>query len=178
MRGSGWSVPRSCASWPSASSSARIRSRNLTPRWSKATATFIGPLRYPHERGRALARAGTAAPRRFDPRRRRHEVRPPDVVHVRGRPDGGAPLEVPPLRLRRARRPAQRPPRVLERPRLAAAVLDVPRGRRDLGGGAALVPYLRFAHAGPPDPGDPVGRRGDGLARPGPALRLRNRARR
>src|SRR5262245_53412212 len=140
MRGSGLSVPRSTASCPSAASSSSSRSRSLTPRWSNATATRIGPLRYPDERRRALAGAGAAAASRLDPRGRRHELRPPDLVDVRGRPDGRADVEVPPLRLRPPGRPAQRPPRLLEGPRLAVALLDVQGGRGDHRRGAAHLP--------------------------------------
>src|SRR5215216_6788479 len=50
MRGSDLSVPRSTASCPSRCSSSSVRSLSLTPRWSNATATRIGRLRYPHMR--------------------------------------------------------------------------------------------------------------------------------
>src|SRR5919204_3504936 len=158
MRGAGLSVPRSTTSWPSACTSWITRSRNLTPRWSKATATRIGPLRYPHDRARALARAGTAAAGRFDPRGRRHQVRPPDLVDVGGRPDGRPAGEVPALRLRPPGRPAERPPGLLQGPRLAALILALQGSRRRLGRGAAHLPRARQPAPGPPDPGDPVGR--------------------
>src|SRR3954451_12118465 len=53
------------------------------------------------ERGRAVAGAGTTATSGLDPLRCRHEIGPPDLVYVRGRPDGRAAGQVPPLRLRR-----------------------------------------------------------------------------
>ena len=71
--------------------------------------------------------------------------------------------------------PGERPPDLLEGPRLAAALLDVQGGGRDHRRGAAHLPRLRLPAAGPPDPGDPVGRRRHRLARPGPAVRGRNR---
>ena len=51
-------------------------------------------------------------------------------------------------------------------------------GRGDRGRGAADLPRVRLAPAGPPDAGDPLGRRRDRLARPGPADLGRDRARR
>ena len=73
--------------------------------------------------------------------------------------------------------PRQRPPDLLQRPRLAAAVRDVQGGRRDHRRGAGQrVPPVRLPAAGPPHPGDPVGRRGHRVAGPGPALRGGHRA--
>ncbi len=97
----------------------------------------------------------------------------PTSAHVRSRPDGRAHGEVPALRLRQPARPPQRPARLLEGPRLDADVRDVPRRRRDLGGGAADLPAVRLDLRGPSDAADPVGRRRDRLARTGPPLRGR-----
>src|SRR5207248_5913120 len=143
MRGSDLSVPRSTISYPSSPSSARTRSRSLTPRWSNATATFMKALRYSHAGRRALARAGSTAPGRLDPRSRGHELRPSDLVDVGRRPDGGSARRAPALRLRQGRRPAQRPPDLLERARLAAPLLDVQGGRRGHRGGVAHLPQVR-----------------------------------
>ena len=54
----------------------------------------------------------------------------PTSLDVRRRPDGRADQQVPALRLRRAGRPAQRPPHLLEGPRLAAALRHLQGGRR------------------------------------------------
>ena len=80
------------------------------------------------------------------------------------------------LRLRQPGRPAQRPPDLLEGPRVAAALLDVQGGGCDHRRGAADVPQVRLAARGTSDAEDPVGRRRDGLARAGPADRGRRRA--
>ena len=102
----------------------------------------------------------------------------PDLLDVGGRPDGGPARQVPALRLLRSREPRQRPPGLLQGPRLAAALRHVQDGRRDRRRGAAHLPRVRLAPAGPPDPGDPLGRRRHRLARPGPADLGRHRARR
>ncbi len=52
--------------------------------------------------------------------RREGGIGPSDLRDVRGRPDGRAAREVPALRLRQPARPAQRPARLLEGPRLDA----------------------------------------------------------
>ena len=106
------------------------------------------------------------------------EVRAPELVHVRRRPDGRARRQVPALRLRPAGRPAQRPARLLQGARVAAAVLDLPRRRRDHRRASCSPTGSTGAARGAPDAGDPVGRRGDRLARPGPADRRRHGARR
>ena len=85
---------------------------------------------------------------------------------------------LPALRLLRPREQGERPPRLLQGPRLAAALRHVQDGRGDRRRGAAHLPRVRLAPAGPPDAGDPLGRRRDGLARPGPADLDRDRARR
>ncbi len=126
----------------------------------------------------ARARASPAAPSRLGPRRRRGQLRPPDLLDVGGRPDGGALLELPALRLRRPREHGQRPPRLLQGPRLAAAVRALQGRGRDRRRGAAHLPRVRLAPAGPPDAGNPLGRRRHRLARPGPADLGRHRARR
>src|SRR5947209_7399019 len=106
-----------------------------------------------------MARAGPAAARRLDPRGCGAEVRASDLLDVRGRPDGGADLEVPPLRLRRAREPGERPPRVLEGTRVAAPLRDLQGGRRSHGRGAADLPHVWLAVRGTSDAEDPVGGR-------------------
>ena len=75
--------------------------------------------------------AGTAAARGLRARGRRGGVGPSDVVDVGRRPDGGAPRQVPPLRLRRPREPGERPPDLLQGPRLAARLLALQGGGRD-----------------------------------------------
>ena len=72
----------------------------------------------------------------------------------------------------------QRPPRLLQGPRLAAALRALQGGGRDRRRGAAHLPRVRLPPAGPPDAGDPLGRRRHRLARPGPADLRRHRARR
>ena len=101
----------------------------------------------------------------------------PTSSHVGGRPDGGAAREAPPVRLRRSGRPAQRPSRLLQGPRVAAPVLDVQGRRRDHGRGAAHVPQVREPTRGPPGADPAVGGRGDRLAGPGSAVRRGHRAR-
>ena len=86
--------------------------------------------------------------------------------------------QVPALRLLRPREPGERPPRLLQGPRLAAALLALQGGRRDRRRGAAHLPRVRLAPAGPPDAGASLGRRRHRLARPGPADLGRDRARR
>ena len=86
--------------------------------------------------------------------------------------------EAPPLRLRQPGRPAQRPPHLLEGSRVAAALLGLQGGRCGHRRGAADVPQVRVAARGTSDAEDPLGRRRDGLARPGPADLGRRRARR
>ena len=68
-------------------------------------------------------------------------------------------------------RPAERPLDLLQGPRLAAALLHLQGRRRGHRRGAADLPQARLAARGPPDAEDPVGRRRDGLARPGAADR-------
>ena len=70
-----------------------------------------------------MARAGPAAAGRLGPRGRGRRLRSSHLIDVRGRPDGRAAREVPPLRLRPAREPAERPSGVLEGARVAARVL-------------------------------------------------------
>ncbi len=131
-----------------------------------------------HDRGRPQERARAAAARGFDPRGGGHEVRPPDVLDVRSRPDGGARRRLPDLRLGQPGRRAERPPDLLEGPCVAAPLLALQALRRYLGRGPALVPQARLEVRGAPDAGPPVGGRGDRLARPGAADRRRRRARR
>ncbi len=127
---------------------------------------------------RRVARARAAAPGRLDPVLERGGERPPDLVDVRGRPHGRADVEVPALRLRQPRGPAQRPPDLQQGPRVATAVCDVQGGGRDQRRRDADLPAVRQPDRGPPDAGPPVGRRGDRLPRPGPADQRRRRARR
>src|SRR6266536_3742006 len=122
-----------------------------------------------HERCRAVARAGTATSRRLRARRGGDQLGSPDLVDVRRRPDGGAPLEVPALRLRRAQVPRKRPPDLLEGPRLAASLLALQGGRSDLRGGVAHLPQVRKPPRRTPCPRAALGGRGHRLARPGPS---------
>ena len=70
-------------------------------------------------------------------------VRAPHLEHVGRRPHGRADEQVPALRLRRPRQPEQRPPDLLQGPRLAAALRHVQGGRRDQRRGAADLPQVR-----------------------------------
>ena len=128
-----------------------------------------GPSRSSNGRPRHLARAGAAAARRLDPIQRRRRLRPSDLLDVRRRPDGGPDQQVPALRLRRARRPAQRPPHLLEGPRLAAALRHLQGGRRHQRRRDADLPQAGQPDRGPPHAGAAVGRRGHRVAGPGPA---------
>src|SRR5829696_469042 len=143
MRGSGWSVPRSTGSWPSAARSSSTRSRSFTPRWSNPTATltsskatrpYYAPRRDDersgHDRSGQLARARTAAPCGLDPRGEHGEIRASDLVDVRGGSDGRPHVEVPALRLRPSRERKQRPPHLLEGTRVAPPLLHVQGGGR------------------------------------------------
>ena len=98
-------------------------------------------------------RAGPAAPRRLGPLLRRRQLRPPDVVDVGGRPDGGADGEAPPPRLPEPGEPEQRPPDLLQGPRVAAVLRDAQGRGGDLRRGPALVPQVRVEVRGPPGPG-------------------------
>ena len=77
-----------------------------------------------------------------------------------------------------AEEPRERPARLLEGPRVHAAVRDLPRRGCRLRRGVPRLPHVREHARGPPDPAHPVGRRRDRLARPGPADRRRHGARR
>ena len=103
---------------------------------------------------------------------------PSDLVDVRGRPRSGAARGALPLRLRRSEEPGERPPRLLEGPRVAPRLRPLPRRRRDLGRGVRHLPAVRLAAPGSSDAGAAVGRRRHRLARPGPADRRRHGARR
>src|SRR6185312_1864351 len=123
-------------SWPCSSGrawrSSRSPSRTCSPT-SRASAT--GWLR--HER------AGPAAARRLGPLLCGRQLRPSDVLDVGGRPDGGADGEAPPARLPAPREPEQRPPDLLQGPRVAAVLRDAQGRGGDLRRGAALVPEVR-----------------------------------
>ena len=68
---------------------------------------------------------------------------------------------------REPKRPDERPPHLLEGPRLATALFGLPRRRRGERGRAPHhLPTVRGPPAGPPDAGPPLGRPGDRLARP------------
>ena len=84
----------------------------------------------------------------------------------------------PPLRLRPPARPAQRPPGLLEGPRVAARLRALPRRGRDLRGGVHDLPAVRQPPPGAPDAGPALGGRRNRLARPGAADRRRHGARR
>ena len=99
----------------------------------------------------------------------------PDLLDVRRRPDGRADRRPPAARLRQPAQPGQRPPDLLQGPRVAAVLLDPEGGRRDRRRGAADVPQARLAPGGPPDAAHPADRRRHRLARPGPADRRRRR---
>ena len=119
-------------------------------------------------------RTRRSAAGRFDPVQHLGRVRPSDVEHVGGRPDGGAADPAPALRLAATGRPGQRPSDLLQGARVAAAVLDVQGGGRRLRRGADdRVPAVRLTAGGPPHPRAAVGRRGHRLARPGAAGRGR-----
>ncbi|CAA9465554.1 MAG: Transketolase, partial [uncultured Rubrobacteraceae bacterium] len=133
----------------------------------------------PEDRGLGrVARARPAVARGQHPLEHRRQLGPPDLFDVGGRPHERAHEQVPALRLRRAREPGQRPPDLLQRPRLPPPVLDVQGRGRHHRRGADDLPRVRQPPAGPPDPGHPLGRRRHGLFRPGPAHRRRRRARR
>src|SRR3954453_11769518 len=121
-------------------------------------------------------RAGPAAARRLGPLLRGRQLRPPDVLDVGGRPDGGADGEASPPRLPEPGEPEQRPPDLLQGPRVAAVLLDAQGRGGYLGRGPALVPQVRLEVRGPPGPGPAVGGRGHRLAWPGPADLGRRRA--
>ena len=123
----------------------------------------------------ALARPATQG--RQHPLELGRRVGASHLVHVRSRPPGRADEQVPPLRLRRAREPQQRPPDLLQGPRLPLALLRVQGGRRDLRRRAHDLPHVPQPPPGPPDTPDPLGRRGDGLPRPGTPDRRGRRAR-
>src|SRR5919202_4125453 len=130
------------------------RSRSLTPRWSNAAATLIArtlPVEVYanssgrwecHDGSRALARARPAAPRRLRACERCGEVGPSNVLDVGRRPDGRPGRQAPALRLRPPGEPEQRPPDLLQGPRLAARLLDLQGGGRDHRRGAAHVPRV------------------------------------
>ena len=130
-----------------------------------------------HEPGRSdFRRARPAAARGLGPRQRRRRLGPPDVLDVGRRPDGRAARRPPAARLPAPGRSAQRPPDLLQGPRLAAVLLGAQGGRGDRRRRAADVPQARHPARGPPDAAHPADRRGDRLARPGPADRRRRRA--
>ena len=84
--------------------------------------------------------------------------------------------EAPPPRLPEPGQPEQRPPDLLQGPRVAAVLRDAQGRGGDRRRGAAHVPQARLAARGPPDAAHPADRRGHRLARPGPADRGRRRA--
>ena len=81
------------------------------------------------------------------------------------------------LRLRRSEEPDERPPDLLQGARLDAVLRDPSRRRCDHRRRAAHVPEVRQHARGASDSAHPVGRRRDGVARPGPADRRRDGAR-
>ena len=124
-------------------------------------------------RRRLPARARAAAAGGLRPRVGRRRLGPPHLLDVRRRPDGRPDRRPPAAGLHRPEEPGQRPPDLLQGPRLAA-VLRGPEGRRrDRRRGAADVPQARLAAGGSPDAAHPADRRRHRLARPGPADRRR-----
>ena len=121
---------------------------------------------------------GPAAARRLGPRVGRRRLGPSHVLDVRRRPDGRPDRRPSAAGLRAPAQPGQRPPDLLQGPRLAAVLLGPQGGRGDRRRGAADVPQARLAARGPPDAAHPADRRGHRLARPGPADRRRRRDRR
>ena len=105
----------------------------------------------------------------------RRRLGPPHLLDVRRRPDGGADRRPPAAGLLEPGQPGQRPPDLLQGPRLAAVLRGAEGRRRDRRRGAADVPQARLAARGPPDAADPADRRRHRLARPGPADRRRRR---
>src|SRR5438093_13584800 len=127
---------------------------------------------------RPLSRPRAAAPRRQHPVLHGRRIGTPDLVALRGRPDGRAPRGTPSLRLRERGRPCERPPDLLQGPRLAARLRHVPCGRRDHRRGAPPLPQARQPSRGPSDAAPAVGRRRNGLLGPRPPERRRDRPRR
>ena len=156
------------------SSTASTRSRSLTPRWSKATATRIHWLRYLgmadfnlyRELGqqlrvdavRASAKAGSGHPT--------SSMSAADLAAVllagHFRYDFDNPRD-----------PRERPADLLQGPCVAARLRHLPCGGRAVGGGVPHVPPVRVAARGTPDAGAALGRGRDRLARPGSADRRR-----
>ncbi len=77
----------------------------------------------------------------------------------------------------RPRQPGQRPPDLLQGPRVAALLRGAQGGGHHRRRRAADVPQARLAPGGPPDAAHPADRRRDRIARPGSADRGRRRAR-
>ena len=102
----------------------------------------------------------------------------PTSSHVGRRADVRARQQVLSLSRRRAEVGQQRPPDLLEGPRLAAVLLDPACDRRDRRTGDGDVPPQGQPARRPPDARPAVRRRRDRVARPGPAGRSRHRARR
>ena len=106
----------------------------------------------PHVRHRPPAGAGPAAPRRQHPRRRGRRspaTRPRPCRRPTSWPSSG---QLPALRLRPPEESAQRPPDLLQGPRLAAGLRDVQGGRRDHGRGDDDLPRVRSRLQGHPTP--------------------------
>ena len=122
-------------------------------------------------------RARAAVPRRLGPHGRGGELRPSHLGDVRSRPARGARGRLPPLRLLAAEEPGQRPPGLLEGPRVGAPVRDVPRRGRRHGRRDPHLPQVRQHARGTSDAAHSLGRRRDRLARPGPPDRCGNGAR-
>ena len=130
------------------------------------------PEEVPMER---LARTGGPVARGQHPLHDGSGVRPPDFLPVRRRPHGGAPRQIPALRLGQPPPPQQRPPDLQQGPRLPAALRDVQGGRRHHRRRAAEPAQVRQPLAGPSQPARPaLRRRRDRLARPGAAHRRRH----
>ena len=161
------SSARAWRSSPSRSSSCSPTSRPSATRW------------WPHEpRHRAHARAGPAAARGLRPLQRRGGLGPPHLVDVGRRPDGRpARGRLPAHGHGQPAQPGQRPPDLLQGPRLAALLRGAQGGGDHRRRRAAHLPQARLAPGGPPDAAHPADRRGDRLARPGPADRGRRGAR-
>ena len=102
----------------------------------------------------------------------------PDLVDVGRRPDGGAARRrLPADGHERPGQPGERPPDLLQGPRLAALLRGAQGGRHHRRRRAAHVPQARLAPGGASDAAHPADRRGDRIARPGAADRGRRRAR-
>ncbi len=128
-----------------------------------------------HER--ALRRARPAAAGGLRPRKRGRGLRPSHLLDVGRGPDGGAARRRLPAHGHEGPgQPGQRPPDLLQGPRLAAVLRGPQGGGHHRRRGAADVPQARLAPGGSPHAADPADRRRDRLARPGAPDRRRRGA--